>query len=888
MDIRSLCFSLPLTCFLAPSAFAMLTKTQAELRSQQVSNIEYKIDIDLTKSIYNAQEDEKETPKLPLYSGKATVMFSAASNVAELSKEFFLDFSEHDGGELQSIKVNGTKVDSKWDKKDGKIYLSTATLIPGQLNQVDIEFINRFTRKGKGFHRALDIEDKEVYIFTNLEAYYANEVFPLFDQPDLKATYQLTTEVPSHWEVVSNTREQTKEDLTSDTTKWTFEKSQLFSTYVFTLVAGPYKVWTPQEQTHIPMRLLARRTAQNDIDPDVWFKITQNAFKYYESHFGPYQFKKYDQILVPEITSGAMENVGAVTFNEYLLTTGGHYSISQKTKLRDVITHEMAHMWFGDLVTMKWWDDLWLNESFATFSSVLAGESLKGSLDLLDSWEYFFSRDKTWGYNEDSYSTTHPIVAKNVDDTDAAQSIFDGISYGKGSAVLKQLYYYIGDENFYKGVRNYLDTFRFQNATRIDFMNALSSASGLDLLTWDKEWLQTQGTNSVKVSLLSMIEDQTEIILTPYKDPIDHQFRTHRTQVGIYDYNSEGRVVLTKTIPVTYSDKPVFVETLSGQLPVFVFANESDYDFVQEIFDDRTLNQIREHLSKLDDGLLKQQIYFSLIGMVKNSQLSGKDFAEIVLNALKNETNLNVLGEAVTNLKTSLAYTPMTNRSEVNSLIANSLKEMMLNDAFGKSLQRTFFRYFLAFATDNHFEFIINTLNHMESSSMDLNQDDRWLMLQSLARNSYPTINKLIEAERSTDASNKGKVESNTALVQIPTNANKQVWFKNLTTPGQIDTDSTRSIISGYHDVLNPDISDFIKDQYFDMILQLLESKEDFNKVAILVSSLYPYNITNDFLIKTSQFIAQYSEQLPSKVQRALIKKYEDAQKMHTALNVTP
>ncbi len=886
MSIRVILMSLLLCLIYVPKSFGSLTRTEMELRSKQVSHVEYKIDFDLSNSAYNPKTDRNEKPKLPTYRGKVSIQFSTSSKLDKISKELFLDFAYHKKGKIITAKINGTPYTPRWDKKQGKVYFLTSDFNNGEKNIIEIEFINGFTRKGKGFHRALDEEDKEVYLFTNLEAYYANEVFPLFDQPNLKATYELSTKVPNHWEVISNTREILKERVNTEITKWQFAKTQKFSSYLFALIAGPFKVWTPQYPTHIPMRLFTRKSVQKNIDPELWFNITKQSFFFYEKNYGLYPFQKYDQIVVPEITSGAMENVGAVTFNEIYLSTGGEYTPAQKTKLAFVMAHEMAHMWFGNLVTMNWWDDLWLNESFATFSSALVLEEIQKPLNLLNGWESFFSKSKSWGYREDSYSTTHPIVAKNVTDTDAAQSLFDGISYGKGSSVLKQLYYYIGKENFFSGVQNYLGNFKYSNATRKDFMDSLSRIAKINLNAWDKEWLQNQGTNTAQASLVQTSEESYAITLTPFKDPIDEKFRTHRTQIGVYDIASNGRAVLQKKIPVTYFDKPITVDTIIGVAPTFVFANQDDYDFSLENFDAHTVKELKANLDKLDDSLLKQQVYFSLFKMMRNGKISASDLITIVMNSLVGEQNLNVWNEGVVTLKQALRFLPREDRFHANNQIADFVKYRYEKEAEKDYiLRRSLFRYFLSFASNKHLDFVSKTFHNAKSNSMKLNQDDRWFMIQALAKNNFHNVQSLIRAERLSDQSNKGKLEASIAYAKIPTSQSKHIWFEKLTTTGQIDSASSRSIAAHFQNILNSNSTQFVAKKYFSTILRLISEKEDYNKVAFLAASLYPNDANKQFILKTKRFIEEYNAKLPSKVRRTIIQKYEDAEKIQNSLN---
>lgn len=879
MDVRSILL-LPIIIFslFMQNTYASLKYQEAEHRSKQVYNVEYNIDLDLSNAGYNDTEDSKTVPSLPLYKGKVQISFDLYPESNNISSELFLDFTSQNDAKLQSIYANGKVVNARWDKADGKIFIPLSALTINNRNKIEIEFLNRFTRKGHGFHRSVDKSDNEIYIYTNLEPYYANEVFPLFDQPDLKASFTLQSTVPNEWQVVSNTREIRKTSINANLTTWTFDKSAQFSSYLFFIAAGPFHVWESDKADGIPMRLFARKTLAKYVNSEDWFNITANLLATYQLNFGQYPFGKYDQILVPETASGAMENVAAVSFNEAYISRSP-MTESQRLALASVIAHEMAHMWFGDLVTMKWWDDLWLNESFATFSSGLFTDELQSKLNFTGSWEYFFIRNKVWGYEEDNYKTTHPIVG-NVQDTKTALANFDGITYGKGASTLKQLFYYIGRENFMKGLRAYFDKYSYKNATRQDFLDELSNVTGLDLNAWSNEWLENSGTNVVQLSMHKVNDKVQKLLLTPKADPIESKYRTHKTQVGLYNFNPTGKIVLQKTIPVTYSTEPVDITAQVGDInPLLVFANTSDYDFAIELFNEQQIELLKLYLSKIEDNLLKQQIYFSLWTMLQNNQINVLDFIDLLLTSSLDEKNTLVMRDVSLYLKRSLRYVSINKRSEINQKISDFLLKKLTLTTPKSDLQKDIFATFVSNArSSKHTSLMLDWLsNNQKIDGLELTQDQRWLLIQALAYNNYESIQSIIEKELSADNTNLGHLSANVARIKVPTIENKQRWLDNLSIPGKINSSDTRIISPYFNDVTNPQLTEFMENKYVDTLLELIAKNEDDTKIAILASNLYPVSISKSFITKTDEFLSTHNQLLTPKVKRVISNRIEDS-----------
>ncbi|MCC7440834.1 MAG: aminopeptidase N, partial [Bdellovibrionales bacterium] len=470
-----------------------LSKEEALYRSERVSDVRYELSFELERT-------STEAGATPVFGGKAVVRFKLKAPAEGLTLDFV-------GGTQAAAVVNGTPLGE--ETYNGKFIALPAQALKVGENEAAVEFTHPYSSSGAGLYRFVDPEDKRVYVYTDFEPFDANQLFPCFDQPDLKATYLAEVSAPASWTVVSASRETEATDLPAvegqkgEARKlWKFPVTSRFSTYIFPLHAGPYKIWTADEPATgtvegetIPLRLFARQSLARYVRPDDWFPATRQGFAFFQEYFAsPYPFGKYDQLIVPDFNSGAMENVAAVTFSERYVKRGVP-TRDDREGLAEVILHEMAHMWFGNLVTMKWWDDLWLNESFATFMAYLAAAE---ATEFTDIWQGFFDDTKQWAYWEDQLVTTHPIVAE-VPDTSQAFANFDGITYGKGASALKQLSFLLSPPKFRDGVRAYMKKHAFQNTAMSDFMDSLSAASGTPLSGWTQSWLRTAGVNTISV-----------------------------------------------------------------------------------------------------------------------------------------------------------------------------------------------------------------------------------------------------------------------------------------------------------------------------------------------------------------------------------------------------
>ncbi|MET0965346.1 MAG: aminopeptidase N, partial [Nakamurella sp.] len=531
-----------------------LTRAAAAERSATITTSSYVIAIDLT--------DGAGGPSEKTFATTVEVNFTAIPGSST-----FIDFV---GDGIASATLNGKALDvGGWTTSTGLALTELAAD-----NTLVVDAVGLYTNTGEGLHRFVDPVDQAVYLYSQFETADAKRLFACFDQPDLKATFTFTVTAPADWQVVSNGGTSSTEPGPGGAIVHRFDTTKPMSTYVTALIAGPYHV-VRDHHDGIDLAIFCRSTLAEHLDADRLFAETKQGFDFYHSAFAlRYPFGKYDQLFVPEFNAGAMENAGAVTFREEYVFRSRVTRYLYERRC-ETILHEMAHMWFGDLVTMRWWDDLWLNESFATWASVVAQV---GATEYTSAWTTFANVEKSWAYVQDQLPSTHPIAADMVD-LAAVEVNFDGITYAKGASVLKQLAAYVGYEEFLAGLRGYFAAHAFGNATLEDLLSALEETSGRNLHAWAASWLQTTGLNTVSADI--EIDDAGVItrfdVLQSGAAPGAGELRPHRLAVGLYDRDSAGALVRTERVELDVVDGRTAVPGLVGKPRVaLVLLNDDD------------------------------------------------------------------------------------------------------------------------------------------------------------------------------------------------------------------------------------------------------------------------------------------------------------------------
>jgi aminopeptidase N len=804
-----------------------IKQVEAAERSTIVKTQSYRIDLDLTTGAEN-------------FRVKTTVKFAGLKPGATT----YIDCV---GSKVISAKLNGVEFDSKFDGET--IYLPPLAAE----NTLEIEHDGIYSNSGEGLHRFVDPADNEVYLYTQFETGDARRMYACFDQPDQKATFTISTITPKHWEVISNYGIESTKELDGDRKFIQFAESQVISTYVTAIVAGAYMSVHDEykgEKT-IPLGIYARKSFFKYVDAENIFEVTKQGFAYFEKTFGlAYPFGKYDQIAVAEYNWGAMENVGCVTFHEDVLIFRSKVTERNYVSRATTIHHEMAHMWFGDLVTMKWWEDLWLNESFAEWASY---QSVSESTKYKEAWTEFNSLRKNWAYRVDQLTTTHPI-ATEMEDLDAVRTNFDGISYAKGASVLQQLVAHVGRDNFIKGLRLYFAKHAYGNTTLKDLTDQLEAASGRDLSPWVSTWLRTAGVNTLR-PVIALDGDTYKSISIKQEVPTmpvgSKELRPHRLHVGLFDIQG-GKLSRRTSVELDVAGELTEVTALAGQkIADLVLINDKDQTYAKLRFDERSIATMKNHLGHLDDSLARGLIWASLWDSCRDGELSTTDYITIALNALKTESDISIVSATLMQIDTALwSYANPANREQLRLLVANAVEAMLDASAAGSDHQLAFARAFANFAvTPAQFERIKSILGG-SVTGLVIDADIRWyIFISGVKRGVFSATD--IEAESAKDNTAHGKQYTAQAYAAIPTKEAKAKAFKSATTDNLSNTIHAYTC-QGFNQSIHHEIlADFV-DDYFDAILKVWDTK-GFEIAETTATLMFPSWVISDATVAKAQ-----------------------------------
>ncbi|WP_029135424.1 aminopeptidase N [Nakamurella lactea] len=609
-----------------------LTREQATRRAATISVNSYQIALDLTDGAGGAGEKT--------FSTTSTVAFAA-----EPQSSTFIDFV---GDGIASATLNGRSLDISGWTTDGGLALTDLAAE----NELVVKAVGLYTNTGEGLHRFVDPVDNEVYLYSQFETADAKRMYACFDQPDLKATFSVQVLAPKHWQVVTNGATESVEDAESGASLHHFVTTEPMSTYVTALVAGPYHV-VRQNHDGIDLGLYCRTSLAQHLDVDRLFTETAQGFDFFHAAFGVrYPFGKYDQLFVPEFNAGAMENAGAVTFREEYVFRSKVTRYAYERRC-ETILHEMAHMWFGDLVTMRWWDDLWLNESFATWASVVAQNA---ATEYTSAWTTFANVEKSWAYVQDQLPSTHPIAADMVD-LEAVEVNFDGITYAKGASVLKQLAAYVGYDEFLAGLRSYFAAHAFSNATLADLLSALEQTSGRDLSSWSDAWLTTTGLNTLSAEF----EVDSDGRFTSFAvrqtgaAPGAGELRPHRLAVGVYADSGDGKLVRSKRVELDVVGGLTPVPELVGeQRGELVLVNDDDLTYCKLRLDPESLATAVQRIGDIAESLPRTLVWSAVWEMTRDALLRARDFVALALRGLGSETEIGVVQRVLSQVGSAL------------------------------------------------------------------------------------------------------------------------------------------------------------------------------------------------------------------------------------------
>ncbi|MBV9353504.1 MAG: aminopeptidase N [Mycobacterium sp.] len=837
-----------------------LTREQAVERAALLTVDSYRIILDLT--------DGDGRPSERTFRSTTTVEFDAlagADTVIDIAAET-----------VHSATLNGIDIDiSGYDEATGIALTGLA-----DHNVVVVDADCRYSNTGEGLHRFVDPVDGGVYLYSQFETADAKRMFACFDQPDLKATFDLSVTAPPDWQVVSN-----GVVASAGNGVHTFATTPRMSTYLVALIAGPYARWDDtyiDEHGQIPLGIYCRATLAEFMDAERLFTQTKQGFSFYHKHFGvPYAFGKYDQLFVPEFNAGAMENAGAVTFLEDYVFRSKVTKASYERRAETVL-HEMAHMWFGDLVTMRWWDDLWLNESFATFASVLCQSE---ATEFTQAWTTFANAEKSWAYRQDQLPSTHPVAA-DIPDLAAVEVNFDGITYAKGASVLKQLVAYVGLEHFLAGLRDYFQAYAFGNATFDDLLAALEKASGRDLSDWGQQWLKTSGLNTLRADFDVDADGRFTrfAIQQSGAAPGAGETRVHRLAVGIYDdqdIGGTGKLVRThrEELDVVGSSTEIagLVGVSRGSL---VLVNDDDLTYCSLRLDPESLDTALQRIADIAEPLPRTLVWSAAWEMTREAELKARDFVSLVSRGVQAETEIGVAQRLLLQAQTALnSYAePGWAHSEGWPAFADRLLELARGADPGSDHQLAFVNAVCSSVLSARHTEVLSALLDAEPAQQGLSglvvdTDLRWRIVTALATAGVIDADgpetPVIDAEVQRDPTAAGKrygAQAAAARPQLP--VKEEAWTA-VTEDDTLPNITARSIIAGVvapgqHDLLKPFTA-----RYFAAIPGVWERRS--SEVAqTVVIGLYPgWDISDDGIAAADRFLS--APEIPPALHRLVI-----------------
>jgi aminopeptidase N len=821
-----------------------LTRDDARLRAGLLQLDAYDVALDLT----NADGGPSERT----FRSRTTLTFSATRPGASTFLDVVAD-------KFHEVTLNGIPVDVSGYEPEAGIVL--ADLAAENTVVVDADLL--YTTIGQGLHRFSDPVDNEVYLYTQFETTDAKRMYACFDQPDLKATFTLHVTAPAHWAVVSNGAVTTVED-DEETKTVHFATTPRMSTYITALVAGPY-FEARDHHDGIDLGLFCRRSLAEHFDTDELFTITKQGFDWYHANFGVrYAFGKYDQLFVPEFNAGAMENAGCVTFLEdYVFRS--RVTDARYERRAGTVLHEMAHMWFGDLVTMRWFDDLWLNESFADWAATM---SQSQATRWTNAWTTFTNVDKTWAYRQDQLPSTHPIAA-DIPDAEAVEVNFDGITYAKGASVLKQLAAYVGLAEFLAGVRQYFADNSYANTTLPDFLAALNAASGRELHDWSKMWLETSGLNTItpeytldehgNFSSFALVQD------APTVTAKDNVLRTHRLAVGLYSYDDSGALVRTQRIELDVAGERTEVPELLGVARGdFILANDDDLTYCKLRLDAHSLQTLRNGgLGSLSDSLARAVCWVAAWDMVRDGELATRDYLELVLAGAPSETEIGVVQSAHRQILRALQIYADPDWAPAGRIRFADVAIRAAREAqAGSDHQLAWVHAAISAATtDAHAAFLSRLLDGSETlDGLALDTDLRWALVQALVARGV-LGEAAIDAEAARDPTSAGARAAATARALIPTPEAKAAAWDSVISDDTLSNAVMRATILGFSHPLQSELLQPYAARYFEVAAAVWDRRTSEMAQDVIVGLFPTWSsaITEDTVRAADAFLADSS-----------------------------
>jgi aminopeptidase N len=810
---------------------ANLTRIEAEERVATVSAPAYEVALDLTRGS-------------EVFRSETVVRFRGVAGAST--------FIEACTETLHSVVLNGEALDPATVGDGTRIRLERLAAD----NELRVVADARYTNSGEGLHRFVDPVDDAVYLYTEFAVAEANRVYAVFDQPDLKASVRFTITAPAEWKVLSNAPTPESKPATEGTATWAFETGPVISSYIVAIIAGPYAAWHGSARSidgrDIPLGLFTRASLARYAEPDVMFDTVRAGLGFYETAFAvPYPYGKYDQIFVPEYNWGAMENVGAVTFNESYLFRS-RVSDARREQRAIVVLHELSHMWFGNSVTMRWWNDLWLNESFATWASTLATAQVT---EFAGVWATFASDEKTHAAEQDQLPSTHPIVAEITDLADVEVN-FDGITYDKGASVLKQLVAWVGLDAFQQGVGRYLAANAGANATLRDLLDELERASGRDLARWSELWLETAGVNTLR----TLVEtDAAGTIISAHVEqsaaPSHPTLRPHRLAIGCYSTDEHGVLARTHRIELDVDGPTTAVSDLVGLArPELLLVNDDDLTYAKVRLDPASFATAIARLGELSDPVARAVVLGSAWDAVRDAELPANAFVRLVLGSVGHETQSAARGLALSRLELALArYLADDHREGLSVEAGDAVWALAELASAGSDAQLQFVKAFTRIAASQAHADVLGSLmdGAIKLPGLEVDLDLRWELVISRAALGAASDEE-IDAALALDDTAKGRQLAETARAARPDQAVKDAAWRRVATDTSLSNDVARAIAEGWQRTTQPELLATTAGDYFAM-LQDVWATRSYTMASLVVKRLFPAPLVDEELAEMAR-----------------------------------
>lgn len=826
-----------------------LTREEAATRAALVTVDRHDVELDVTTG--------PET-----FSTRSTITFTCGQPGAET----FLDFV---GGTVEAVSLNGTDLDP------AELYADSRVRLPGLAaqNVVVVTGTGRYTNTGEGLHRFVDPVDDEVYLYSQFEVPDSRRMYPVFEQPDLKARFGFTVTAPAHWQVVSNSPTPQPEPAGEGTATWRFAPTQPISSYITALVAGPYDVvrdTVTSRRGEVPLGIFCRRSLTPYLDADNLFDLTKRGFAFFEEEFDcAYPFEKYDQLFAPEYNMGAMENAGCVTINEmYVFRSKVTEALVERRAL--TVLHELAHMWFGNLVTMRWWNDLWLNESFAEWASTTCQAE---ATHWTDAWTTFGTHEKDWAYRQDQLSSTHPIVAE-IGDLQDVEVNFDGITYAKGASVLKQLVAYVGREPFRNGLRAYFAKHAWGNTTLDDLLSELEATSGRDLRTWSKVWLETAGVSTLRPVL--EVDDRGRIASAAVEQTCAPGFETprpHTLAIGLYAVR-DGLLHRTDRLELDVEGDLTPVPALVGRdQPDLLLVNDEDLAYAKIRLDERSLATALAHPRGFTSSLPRSLVLASLWDMTRDAEMGARRFVDVVLETLPGESDSTLLRTLIAQLQTAVhSYTAPEHRDAVRTSTRDRLWEVARAAEPGSDAQLQLVSAAAALTTAGddpaQVRALLDGTEVLEGLTVDFEM--RWTLLTAIVA-AGAADEAEIDAERAREDTATGRERAARARAARPTlEAKEQAWAEAVEGDG-LPNAVVEATALGFTRPGTPAglLRPFV--ERYHALLDTVEGRGSHALVETIVSGFYPRPIADAGLRDRTQAWLDANPHAPAALRRLVV-----------------